>query len=93
MGATRDARACLAEGIPENGVSVKTSWLVWSGVSVKTFSAHVVVIFDLPCVENDLVRTRGSGKIGNSEKNRGNKLKRGRCGIAGSSLGSYFTLA
>ena len=28
-----------------------------------------------------------------SGDNRGNKLKRGRCGIAGSSLGSYFALA
>ena len=33
MGATRDARACLAEGIPEDGVRVKT------------FSAHVVIVF------------------------------------------------
>ena len=28
-----------------------------------------------------------------SEDNRGNKLKRGHCGIAESSLGSYFALA
>ena len=35
MGAIRDARACLAEGIPENGVSIKT------------FSAHVAVVFRL----------------------------------------------
>ena len=41
------ARACLAKGIPENGVSVKTSGLVWPGVRTKTFYAHVVFIFRL----------------------------------------------
>ena len=41
------ARACLAEGIPENGVSVKMSWLALPDVHTKTFSAHVVFIFQL----------------------------------------------
>ena len=41
------ARACLAEGTPENGVSVKTSRLVWPGVRVKTFFARIVVVFRL----------------------------------------------
>lgn len=39
--------ACLAEGIPEDDVNVKTSWLVWPSVRIKTFSAHGVVVFRL----------------------------------------------
>ena len=44
-------------------------------------------------MENVLVRTGGSGEIGKSEKNLGNRRKRGRCGIAGSSLGSYYSMS
>ena len=61
------ARACLAEGITENGVSVKTSGLVWPGVRVKTFSAHVVVVFRLVVSRKRFSthgRVRGNREIG-----------------------------
>lgn len=66
-------KSVAAEGISGVGVSVRTSCPVWPGVSVKmswralpgvrvkTFSAHVVAVFDLSCVENVLVRTRNPG--------------------------------
>ena len=61
------ARACLAEGIPENGVSIKTSWLMWPGVSVKTFSTRVVIVLR-PVVSGKRFITHGrvreNSKIG-----------------------------
>lgn len=62
MGATRDARACLAEGIPENGVSIKT------------FSAHVAVVLGLIVSEK---RFSTHGRVwGNRRENRVNRESR-----------------
>ena len=63
-----------------------------SGVSVKTFSAHVVVVFRL-IVSGKRFITHGRVRENReSGDNRGNRRKRGRCGIAGSSLGSYCSM-
>ena len=58
--------ACLADGIPEDGVSVKMSWFALPGVRVKTFSAHVVVVFRLIVSEKRFSthgRIRGNREI------------------------------
>ena len=62
MGATKDARACLADGIPENGVSIKT------------FSAHVAVVFRL-VVSGKRFSTHGR-VWGNRRENRVNRESR-----------------
>ena len=146
------------------GVRGRTSCSVWPGVSVKTFSTHVAVVFRLIVsgkrfsahervwgnrrknrAKRESRETEDAGKTGKFEKNRGNRVnegnqrkqskrglranrekgsieitekrdnemgrlecgrekeitdisgdnrgnrrKRGRCGIAGSSLGSYY---